>query len=1313
MSKIDKLSVQGIRSFGGSRETISFYTPLTLIVGYNGSGKTTIIECLKYATTGEQPPNSKGGAFVHDPKVGAPVSLCGEKEVLAQVKLAFTSTSGHKCVATRSLQLTVKKNSRALKTLEGSLVYNNNGERTVISSRVAQMDEFIPRELGVSRAILDYVIFCHQDESLWPMSEPAALKKQFDQIFEAMRYTKAIDNLKVLRKKQGEELAKLKIFEEQDRINKEKGDRAEKRSMALQNDIEESRERCNALTLEMEELQEQIREKHEQANSYLNIVNDLKFKRDQLAYREGSIADIKMTLEELPEDDAYLENALAQYEERMARYEEEANENKAQYAELQKDLAQSRRELSAKLAEQGKHQSDKDKYERQLQSRMQLVRDAAELHGFRGYDGDLKDAQIKAFNERIQKLLAEKKRDLDRAQKENARELDEATGVITELEGRKATTTQNRVFAKQRMGAIEKRINVLQMDINRLDIDEGAKAVLDSQFEDVEGRLKKANESLVNADYDNQLQQENERLWQLESENEKLGRELMECTRLASERAQLDLRKKELSDRKRKLDTLTNTWKPKLDTHVGTTWQTDTLEAQFHDALKRQNKLVAEARQKRDSARDRQQKVDFKLKSAKDLGVKNADEAQRCRSAVVNALQAVRDGATIDDYEEEVKMHEEDVETYTTDISLLDALADYYRGCQKTLQEKNKCRLCDRNFDDKSNVSKSRFSDKLIKFLDPNKKEKAEEDLASSAALLDSLRKVKTQYETYQRLMAELPSVKEEVASLGAECETLGRQLEEHDSVVSAEEGKLNDIESLNKTVISITQALKDIKDSEAQVDRIMSQQSSGTVSRSADEIHELQATCNEQIRSMKNKISKITSDRQRMKDQINSLELEKSELRNKLSKALNQLERKKDFQNQIQTLKEDQVHQRDLISQADQELESIEPEIAEARSVRDDTLQRGRAKEQAIAEERDKVADSVTELKMVENDIQDYIDRGGPSNLAANQRAIASLEKSIAALDKEISDLTVRTNKLKQDIDNGDRKKQNISNNLKYRQNLQQLEILRRDIEELESRDADEDYKTLIAEAKQLENRHNRLVADRGSIMGQMKTKDEELERLLLEWEQEYKSAAKKYRESHIKVETTKAAIEDLGRYISALDTAIMRYHSLKMEEVNRIAGELWQSTYQGTDIDTILIRSDNENATTGRRSYNYRVCMVKQDTEMDMRGRCSAGQKVLASIIIRLALAESFGVNCGLIALDEPTTNLDKDNIKSLAESLHAIIKARQAQSNFQLIVITHDEEFLRHMRCSDFCDSFFRVRRDDKQNSVITKESITRVL
>ena len=220
MSKINKLSILGVRSFDNRRpETIEFHAPLTLIVGYNGSGKTTIIECLKYATTGDLPPNSKGGAFIHDP------GLCDEKEVLAQVKLSFKGTSEARMVLNRSLQLTVKKTTRTQKTLDGTLSIIKHGERTVISSRVAELNQLMPQYLGVSKAVLDNVIFCHQDESLWPMSEPAGLKKKFDEIFEAMKYTKAIDNIKKLRKDKHEELKNLRIMEQNDKLAKDRADK--------------------------------------------------------------------------------------------------------------------------------------------------------------------------------------------------------------------------------------------------------------------------------------------------------------------------------------------------------------------------------------------------------------------------------------------------------------------------------------------------------------------------------------------------------------------------------------------------------------------------------------------------------------------------------------------------------------------------------------------------------------------------------------------------------------------------------------------------------------------------------------------------------------------------------------------------------------------------------------------------------------------------------------------------------------------------------------------------------------------------------
>ncbi|KAJ2233419.1 DNA repair protein rad50, partial [Coemansia sp. RSA 455] len=119
MSVIRKLLIQGVRSFDPqNQDIIEFYAPLTIIVGQNGCGKTTIIECLKYITTGELPPNSKGGAFIHDPK------LAGETEVKAQVKLRFNNVSQRSMTCVRSMLLSQKKATVTQKTLEGALSFD-------------------------------------------------------------------------------------------------------------------------------------------------------------------------------------------------------------------------------------------------------------------------------------------------------------------------------------------------------------------------------------------------------------------------------------------------------------------------------------------------------------------------------------------------------------------------------------------------------------------------------------------------------------------------------------------------------------------------------------------------------------------------------------------------------------------------------------------------------------------------------------------------------------------------------------------------------------------------------------------------------------------------------------------------------------------------------------------------------------------------------------------------------------------------------------------------------------------------------------
>lgn len=117
MASLNKLAIRGIRSFDDkSLAVIEFFNPVTVIVGHNGSGKTTIIECLKYATTGDQPPNTRGGAFIHDPK------MANEKEVRAQVKLRFIAANGSRMIAVRNVSVSMKKSGgMTMKTLENIL----------------------------------------------------------------------------------------------------------------------------------------------------------------------------------------------------------------------------------------------------------------------------------------------------------------------------------------------------------------------------------------------------------------------------------------------------------------------------------------------------------------------------------------------------------------------------------------------------------------------------------------------------------------------------------------------------------------------------------------------------------------------------------------------------------------------------------------------------------------------------------------------------------------------------------------------------------------------------------------------------------------------------------------------------------------------------------------------------------------------------------------------------------------------------------------------------------------------------------------
>jgi len=249
------------------------------------------------------------------------------------------------------------------------------------------------------------------------------------------------------------------------------------------------------------------------------------------------------------------------------------------------------------------------------------------------------------------------------------------------------------------------------------------------------------------------------------------------------------------------------------------------------------------------------------------------------------------------------------------------------------------------------------------------------------------------------------------------------------------------------------------------------------------------------------------------------------------------------------------------------------------------------------------------------------------------------------------------------------------------------------------------------LDDISQLKDEQRQLDRERSELRGALRTEEEQVLAIMTQLHTErLHDIDARYKKKLIQAKTTAMACADLDSYFKALDKALIKYHSLKMANINEVLKEYWRATYRGKDIDEVSIKSDEATEKAGgRRSYNYRVVMKQGDTELDMRGRCSAGQKVLASLLIRLALAETFCLQCGVLALDEPTTNLDQANIKAFAKALNAIINKRRGQKNFQLILITHDETFVEEIGKRAHADYYYRVAKNIDNNSVILKHSI----
>ncbi|XP_075848753.1 DNA repair protein RAD50 isoform X2 [Microtus pennsylvanicus] len=1166
MSRIEKMSILGVRSFGiedKDKQIITFFSPLTILVGPNGAGKTTIIECLKYICTGDFPPGTKGNTFVHDPKVAQ------ETDVRAQIRLQFRDVNGELVAVQRSMLCSQKSKKTEFKTLEGVITRRKHGENVSLSSKCAEIDREMISCLGVSKAVLNNVIFCHQEDSNWPLSEGKALKQKFDEIFSATRYIKALETLRQVRQTQGQKVKECQTELKYLKQNKEKACEIRDQITSKEAQLRSSQEIVKSYENELEPLKNRLKEIEHNLSKIMRLDNEIKALDSRKKQMEKDNSELEQKMEKVFQGtDEQLNDLYHNHQRTVREKERRLVDCQRELEKLNKEarlLSQEREEL---LVEQGRLQQQADRHQEHIRARDSLIQSLAthlELDGFE--HGPFSERQITNFHE----LVREK-------QEREAKTASQLLNDLTEKETLKQKQIDEIRDKKSGLGrVIELKTELLTKK--------------QSELRNVKNELQ-------------QLEGSSDRILELDQELTKAERELSKAEKNSN------------------------------------------VEALKAEVISLQN-----------------EKADL------DRSLRKLDQEM------------------------------EQLNHHTTTLTQMEMLT------------KNKT-----DKDEQIRKIKSRHSSELTSLLGyfPNKKQ-LEDWLHSKSKEINQTRdRLANLKESIIDLKEkEIPGLRNKLQSVNGDIQNLKTGIEEQETLL----GTIMPEEESAKvclTDVTIMERLQmELKDVERKIAQQAAKLQGVNLDRTVQQVNQEKQEKQHKVDTVSSKIElnrKLIQDQQ---EQIQCLKSKTNELKSEKLQISTNLQRRQQMEEQTVELSTEVQSLYREIKDAKEQINPLETALEKFQQEKEELIHRKHTSNKMAQDKINDIKEKVKNINGYMKDIENYIQDGKDDYKKQKETELNEVVAQLNDCDKQKEKINKEMGTMRQDIDTQKIQERWLQDNLTLRKRREEL----KEVEEERKQHLKEMGQMQVL---QMKNEHQKLEENIDTIkrnhslaLGRQKGYEEEILHFKKELrEPQFRDAEEKYREMMIVMRTTELVNKDLDIYYKTLDQAIMKFHSMKMEEINKIIRDLWRSTYRGQDIEYIEIRSDadeNVSASDKRRNYNYRVVMLKGDTALDMRGRCSAGQKVLASLIIRLALAETFCLNCGILALDEPTTNLDRENIESLAHALVEIIKSRSQQRNFQLLVITHDEDFVELLGRSEYVEKFYRVRKNMDQCSEIVTCSI----
>nr|XP_056713092.1 DNA repair protein RAD50 [Euleptes europaea] len=1304
MSRIDKMSILGVRSFGvedKDKQVITFLNPLTILVGPNGAGKTTIIECLKYVCTGDFPPGTQGKSFVHDPKVA------NETDVRAQIRLQFRDVNGELVAVHRSMVCTQKGKKTEFKTLEGVITRTKHGEKVSLSSKCAEIDREMISALGVSKSVINNVIFCHQEESNWPLSEGKALKQKFDEIFSATRYIKALETLRQVRLKQGQQ---VKVCQETLKFLKQNKEKAQEIHSQLTNretQLAASKENVRSIENQLEPLKNRLAEIEHYLVKVMRLDNEIKALESRKKQMEKDNRDLQQKMEKVFQGtDERLRDMYENHQKTVREKEKRLTECQRELERANKEYQRFNIEKSELLVEQGRLQLQADRHQQHIRKRDSLIKSLATQLELEGYErAPFNERQINSFHRLVKERQdkdAEAANQLMRefGEKEmmKQKQLDEIRDKKTGLE--RTIDLKSDIQLKK-----QDEVKNLKHELRQLEGSSDRLLELDQELAKTKRELEEAEKNSNVEGLEMEIKELQKEKANLDSILRKLDKEMEQLNLNTAIITQMDMLKKDKADKEEQIRKIKSRHSEELISLLGYFPNKRQLEDWLHSKVKEINQT-----------RDKLANLNKELVSAEQNKNHISAELRKKEEQLTSYEEKLFDVCGSQDFESDLHKLEDEIEKTSKQRAMLaGATAVYSQFITQLTDENQCCPVCQRVFQTEVELQDV-ISDLQSKLrLAPDKLKSTESELKRRERKRDEMIGLKPVRQTIEDLKEkDIPDLRNRLQTLNRDIQHLKGDLEEQETLLGTHMPEEESAKACLQDITLMERYQTDLRDVERRIAQQATKLHGVDLGRTLLQVSQEKQEKKHQLDTVIGKIElkqNLKQDQQnqlqQLKSAVNELKAEKLQISSCMQRRQQLEEQTVELTTEIQSLNREIKEAKEQIIPLGATLEKLQEEKEELMNKKNTSY---KVTQEKLNDVKEKVNNIHNYVKEVENYIQD----GKEEYKQQKESELDEVKNQLAECEKKKEKINKEMGTIRQDIDTQKIQERWLEDNLTLRKRNEDLKEVEDNIKQYLKEIGELQVPQLKKDRQHLEEKIEDLKRNHSLALGRQHGFEEEILRFKKELrDPQFKDAEEEYRKKMIVMRTTELANKDLDIYYKALDHAIMTFHSMKMEEINKIIRDLWRSTYRGQDIEYIEIRSDadeNVSASVKRRSYNYRVVMIKGDTALDMRGRCSAGQKVLASLIIRLALAESFCLNCGILALDEPTTNLDRENIESLAHALVEIIKNRSQQHNFQLLVITHDEDFVELLGRSEYVEKFYRIKKNLDQCSEIVKCNVT---